>query len=60
MSYSKFFQSLMLGFTAFAMFWNYELSDKQKNKEDSVSESWNNVGKYLNKAVNDYAQTLEK
>lgn len=50
----------MLGFTAFAMFWNYELSDRQKNKDDSVSESWNNVGKYLNKAVNDYAQTLKK
>ena len=58
MSYSKFFQGIMLGLTAFSLFLNFEFLEKKSETKESVSESWNNVGKYLSKAINDYKKTI--
>lgn len=60
MSYSKFFQGIAIGMTAFTLLWENYFILKQKNNGNGIEESWNNVGKLLNKAVKDYEKEIAK
>ncbi len=60
MSYSKFFQGIAIGMAAFALFWLYDSLLRQNENKDNISESWNNVGKYLTKAVKDYEKNMQE
>lgn len=46
-----FWYNFMLGFAALFVFFPFTSSNLQ-NKNDGISESWENVGTYLRKALN--------
>lgn len=60
MSYSKLFQGLAIGMTAFTLLWENCFILKQKENKSGIEESWNNVGKFLNKAIKDYEKNVSK
>ena len=61
MSYSKFFQGVAIGMTAFTLLWENYFCLKQKDDRNNIEDSWNNVGKYLSKAIKDYEKnTIQK
>lgn len=58
MSYSKFFQGMAIGLTAFTLLWENYFLLKQKGERNTIEDSWNNVGKYLNQAIKEYEENI--
>ena len=52
---NKFFQGMLVGFAIFAVFLNCGFY-KNTNNKDETAKYWNNVGKYLKKAIKNYEQ----
>ena len=58
MLFSRVFQGFAIGMTAFSLLWENYFILKQKENKSSIEDSWNNVGKILNKAVQDYEKNV--